>query len=425
MQSEAAATEVATRRNPAAASRGSRSDLLSHLAALGLGATAMYLLDPQRGRRRRHLMRDKLVHAAKETGGALGTASRDLSNRAGGLAAVTRRRLRRDDADEVVLVERVRSALGRAASHAGAIDVSAEHGGVTLRGHVLAGEADDVVSAVARVRGVDHVDDQLERHETAAGVQALQGEQRPAGSRFELMQENWSPATRLVVGVTGGAVAAVCLRDEDARSPLRAAMGLAGAALAVRSATNLPFQRLVGAGTTGRPLTIRKSIEIAAPMHEVFTWLVAWEHWPHWMSHVREVRSRGGSGTVGERTHWVVDGPAGTTVEWEAETTRFVPPSLIAWRTVEGSSVAHAGTIQLRHTRAGTTRLEVTLRYVPVAGVAGQAIAALLRRDPMRQLEDDLARLKTTIETGRPPRDAAERGVPIGVVPSSSVDTNL
>ena len=424
MGSRTAATEMTTGREPATGARGSRSDLLSHLAAVGLGATAMYLLDPQRGRRRRHLVRDKLVHAAKETGGALATSSRDLSNRAGGLAAVARRQLRRDDADDAVLVERVRTALGRTASHSRAIDVSAERGEVSLRGQVLVGEADDVVAAVARVRGVDRVVDQLERHETAAGVPALQGDHRPAGSRFELLQENWSPAARLLVGVTGGAVAAMCLRDEDARSPLRAAMGLAGAALAVRSATNLPFQRLVGVGATGRPVTMRKSVVIAAPIDEVFTWLVAWEHWPRWMSHVREVRSLGASGTVGERTHWVVDAPAGATVEWDAETTRFVPPSLVAWRTVEGSSVAHAGTIQLRRTDAATTRLDLTLRYVPVAGVAGHAIAALLRRDPRRRLEDDLVRLKTTIETGRPPRDAALRGGPAGVVPSSSDDGN-
>jgi len=134
---------------------------------------------------------------------------------------------------------------------------------------------------------------------------------------------------------------------------------------------------------------------------------VAGEHWPNWMSHVREVRSHGASDAVGERTHWVVDGPAGTTVEWDAETTRFVPPRLIAWRTVEGSPVNHSGELRLARTAAGATRLDVELTYTPIAGAAGQAIASLLRRDPKHQLEDDLARLKTTIETGRPPRDAA------------------
>ncbi|MFL5620650.1 MAG: SRPBCC family protein [Gemmatimonadaceae bacterium] len=394
---------------PALPAPAPRNALLAQLAAVGLGAAAMYLLDPVRGRRRRHLMRDKLVHAAKETGDAMGTTSRDLSNRAAGLAAVARRRLRADDVDDAVLIDRVRAALGRAASHPSAIDVNAEEGRVALRGPVLAREADDVVATVERVRGVKEVVDQLERHETAGDVPALQGESQPASSRFELLQENWTPAARLVAGVTGGALAATCLRTEERRKPLSAAIGLAGAALAVRSATNLPFDRLLGVGAGQRVITVRKSITIEAPIYDVFTWLVAWERWPRWMSHVREVRSYGGSGTVGERTHWLLDGPAGTTVEWDAETTRFVPPALIAWRTVEGSPVAHAGTIRLARTKTGATRVDVMVSYTPIAGAAGHAVATLFRRDPKHQLEDDLVRLKTTIETGRPPRDAAVR----------------
>jgi uncharacterized membrane protein len=103
----------------------------------------------------------------------------------------------------------------------------------------------------------------------------------------------------------------------------------------------------------------------------------------------------------------VVDGPVGTTIEWDAETTRFVPPTLIAWRTAEGSPVNHSGALRLTRTDADATRLDVELTYTPIAGAAGQAVASMLRRDPKRQLADDLARLKTTIETGRPPQDAA------------------
>ena len=401
----ATTTEVESR---AAAPRGA---LLRQIAALGVGATAMYFLDPERGRRRRHLVRDKLVHAAKSSRDAVGTTSRDLANRAGGLAAVARRQLRDDWPDDGVLVDRVRAALGRAVSHPGAINAVAQEGRIVLSGAVLADEADKLVASIRRVRGVAEVVDNLERHD-AADVPALQGEDQPAESKFELLQDNWTPAARLIAGVTGGAVAALWLRDGGRRKPLNTAMGLAGAALAVRSATNLPFDQLIGVGAGRRPITVRKSITIAAPIYEVFTWLVAWERWPRWMSHVRDVRSLGDSRAVGERTHWVVDGPAGTTVEWDAETTRFDPPTLLAWRTVEGSPVAHTGTIQLVRTDADATRLDVTISYQPIAGVAGHALVAMFRRDPTHQLEDDLARLKTTIETGQPPRDAAVRDGP-------------
>ena len=58
-------------------------------------------------------------------------------------------------------------------------------------------------------------------------------------------------------------------------------------------------------------------------------------------------------------------------------------------------------------TDQGTTRLDIQMSYNPVFGAAGHAIATLFRKDPKHQLDDDLARLKTTIETGVRPHDAA------------------
>lgn len=49
------------------------------LGALGIGALAMYFFDPENGRRRRALLRDKAVHYNK-----------DLRNRAQGAVAETR-----------------------------------------------------------------------------------------------------------------------------------------------------------------------------------------------------------------------------------------------------------------------------------------------------------------------------------------------
>lgn len=63
------------------------------LIAFGAGAAAMYLLDPEQGRRRRALLRDQLVHAKRVLSERAGSKARDLdlSNRAQGLAAEARR----------------------------------------------------------------------------------------------------------------------------------------------------------------------------------------------------------------------------------------------------------------------------------------------------------------------------------------------
>jgi hypothetical protein len=50
----------------------------------------MYVLDPERGKRRRAMARDKAVAMANQTGRAFAKTSRDLNNRAKGVAADVR-----------------------------------------------------------------------------------------------------------------------------------------------------------------------------------------------------------------------------------------------------------------------------------------------------------------------------------------------
>ena len=59
---------------------------LAGLAGFGLGALAMFLLDPDNGRRRRTVARDKAVGAVNDVAQAAGSSARDLQNRAKGLA---------------------------------------------------------------------------------------------------------------------------------------------------------------------------------------------------------------------------------------------------------------------------------------------------------------------------------------------------
>jgi BON domain-containing protein len=151
--------------------------------AAGLGAGLMYLLDPQAGGRRRALARDKAVHVMKKGGEAARKTSRHLGNRTRGLVAEAGSRLRREHPDDRKLRERVRAELGRAVSHPGAIEVTAQDGLVILSGPVLASELDQLLATVRSVRGVKDVENHLEVHETPDGVPALQGEGR-AASRF-------------------------------------------------------------------------------------------------------------------------------------------------------------------------------------------------------------------------------------------------
>jgi osmotically-inducible protein OsmY len=142
----------------------------------------MYILDPDRGNRRRALARDKLVAAGNKTSMYAGKLSRDLGHRAQGLVAETRTLFRGEQVADDVLVDRVKAELGRHAVHHRALAVTANGGRITLRGPALAGEVDELISAVASVRGVSGVDNQLEVHERADGISSLQGEVAAAAS---------------------------------------------------------------------------------------------------------------------------------------------------------------------------------------------------------------------------------------------------
>jgi uncharacterized membrane protein len=375
------------------------------IVAVGLGAALMYFLDPDRGAHRRKLVLDKFVHSRHVAGDALGTTARDISNRARGLAAVTRSRLTDDPADDRVIEQRVRAELGRRVSHPAAIQVSVEAGRATLAGSVLAHEADKLVARTRKVRGVTGVESQLVVHKDSEGVPELQGGASRTGPEFELRQDNWTPAARLVTSVAGGALALYGSRRRDGAG---VALGLAGLVLLARGATNTRLRHLVGVGSGRDAVDIQKAITINAPTGRVYAFLTEWERWPQWMSHVRDVTSRR-TADGAERTHWVVDGPLGVPVAWDAMTTSLIPDEEIAWKSIEGAAVRNAGVIRLTPAEEGATRVEVRMSYTPPGGVLGHAVAASFGRDPKRQMDDDLARLKTTIETGRPPHDAAQR----------------
>ena len=67
--------------------------MIFRIAALGIGAIAMYYLDPVSGKRRRALLRDQAVHAKHRISDYTEHKARDLRNRAHGLVARSRRKL--------------------------------------------------------------------------------------------------------------------------------------------------------------------------------------------------------------------------------------------------------------------------------------------------------------------------------------------
>lgn len=372
------------------------------LGGAALGAVAMFLVDPDRGRRRRALATDKIRSAVSRTGGAVDVASRDLGNRVQGLRAQASRVFARDKsaADDRILMERVRQKIGRAVSHPHAIGVVAQQGRIILSGPVLAHEKEQLLETVSGVSGVGEIEDNLDAHERADGISSLQGSGRLAASAA---RDSWTPALRAVALIGGGVLGLTGLTRRTPASPL---LITAGAALMMRSISNMPFGSMAGLRRGRQAIELHKTIHIEAPPDTVFGLWSNYENFPRFMSHVQEVRDLGNG-----RSHWVVRGPAGVPVEWDAEITEARRPEVLAWRSEPGSTVQHGGTIRFEPDGSGT-RVNVHMFYTPPAGMVGHAVASLFNADPKRQMDDDLMRMKAFVETGHPPHDAARPGLP-------------
>ncbi len=214
---------------------------------LGAGAAAAFLLDPRSGRRRRALIRDKAKQAAHlSTFGLAGAVSktwRDIANRARGAAAETRSAWKRDYVADDVLVERVRSKIGRAVSHPGSIQVAADDGRITLRGEAPATEVDRLVSAVRSVRGVSEVSNRLKVDDRPRDVPGLRG------GRLQWLESSWSPAARVAAGVAGGALTYF---GATHRNALGYSLGAVGMGMLARGITNRGVASLASAGGNGR-----------------------------------------------------------------------------------------------------------------------------------------------------------------------------
>jgi uncharacterized membrane protein len=381
------------------------------IGGLGIGAGLMYFLDPDRGKRRRADIGNKVRHVVSKADDAVGKTARDLANRLTGIIAEAESALLpRDIPSNPVLVARVRTRLGRIVSHPGSIEVNASEGRVTLSGPVLATEVERLLDIVSSTKGVVGVENRLEVHEQAGTIPGLQGGRPTAAETCAFLQVNWSPASRLLAGAAGGAL---LVYGAKRRGILGSAVGPVGFALLSRAITNLELKRIVGLESGPRTIDIEKTINIEAPIEEVYKFWTEHERFPEFMSRVREVRRIGD-----RRYHWVVAGPAGVSVEWDADITRLVPNETIAFRSLPGSAVEQQGLVHFSSTADGDTCIDVKLSYNPPAGVIGHLIATLFGADPKKEMDEDLMRMKSFIETGQVPHDAVKK--PVGVAAKQS-----
>ena len=140
------------------------------------------------------------------------------------------------------------------------------------------------------------------------------------------------------------------------------------------------------------------------PAAELYAYWRNFENLPQFMRHLESVRC-----DDGRRSHWVVRGPAGVSIEWDAEIINDEPNALIAWRSLGGADVDSAGSVRFLQAPGGRgTEVRVVLNYIPPAGRVGSAFAKLFGKAPEQTIREDLRRFKQFMESGEFPTAAGQ-----------------
>jgi uncharacterized membrane protein len=220
--------------------------------------------------------------------------------------------------------------------------------------------------------------------ELVSGVMVFGQGSRPAGAM-------WSRVAGDAVDIVTLAAAGASPRTNRSGVAIAAAGVLGVAALDVYCARQLSRERTAEPG-----IRMTRSVVVNRPPHDLYAFWREFENFPRFMYHVRSVRTTGPG-----VSHWVVNGPADRSVEWDARVTSDVPNESIAWQSLEGSDVDSRGVVRFEP-RPGNrgTIVRVDLLYQPPAGRVGKLVATLFNESPEQQIYDDLHRFKQLVETG-------------------------
>ncbi len=216
---------------------------------------------------------------------------------------------------------------------------------------------------------------------------------------------NVGRSERLISGLAGAALFAVALR----RRRLRGSLLPLGSYLIGRAVTgHCSVNRALGRNSArdrgradpvmgpGEGIRVDRSIIIDRGAGDLFRFWRNFENLPRFMDHLQSVTVMSP-----QQSHWVAKGPVGTRVEWDAEIYNEIQDQLIAWRSLPGSDVNHAGSVHFIPIGESQSEVRVVLRYDPPAGRLGAAFAGLFGEEPSRQVADDLRRLKQVTEAGQ------------------------
>jgi uncharacterized membrane protein len=151
------------------------------------------------------------------------------------------------------------------------------------------------------------------------------------------------------------------------------------------------------------PQRVESSVEIEAPVERVYDYWKTLENLPQFMTNVEEIRPTGP-----DTTHWVVKGPLGAKLEFDAKTTQNKPNEAIGWNT-ENGQVQTSGQVRFQKVNEDRTRVEVQMNYWDAPGGKAGEVASRIVANPELMVQQDLQNLKDILEGTATPEDIQQR----------------
>lgn len=139
------------------------------------------------------------------------------------------------------------------------------------------------------------------------------------------------------------------------------------------------------------PRQVTRSIIVKGSTADVYKVWANFENFPQFMQHIKSIRKTGD-----DLSHWVMEGPLGSRIEWDAKTTRAEENKRIGWNSIQGD-IKTSGQVTFNGLPDNQTEVTVMLQYIPPAGMAGAAVAELFG-NPEGKLDEDLRNFKRFIE---------------------------
>jgi uncharacterized membrane protein len=218
--------------------------------------------------------------------------------------------------------------------------------------------------------------------------------------RLPNQQVNVGDLERWLSLVAGGALILYGLR----RSLGHLALVAGGGTLVYRGLRGYcPVYKTLGVSTgnhnSPHELVLEGTVVVNKPVAEVYQFWRRLENHPRFMRQLESVQS-----TSNTRSHWVAKTPLRTPVAWDSEIVDERENALLAWHSLPGSDIDHAGLVRFRELPGGRgTDVRLRLTYAPPGGTAGAAVGKLVQSFTIQQLQEGLRRFKQILEAGEIP----------------------